>query len=191
MTENSRSHLQFPVVGFHGTTEETAEVILNSTFRISKNPYDWLGDGVYFFQDAAQRAWEWARENHGENAAVIGAKILLVDCLDMLDTKWTKVLTEAYDQFLHHYKQLGRNVPSQTDGYHRLDREVINYIVGVLSEQGITIRCVRASFAEGHPVYPDSAFYHRGHVQIAVRDVEACITQVWLERIQGNGGNYD
>ena len=182
MTESPQSRLQFPVTGFHGTTMESADVILRSGFRLSQKPYDWLGDGVYFFQDASERAWQWALENHGHEAAVIGAELSLVDCLDMLDTTWTKIVTEAYDQFLGCFKQLGMNLPRQTSGAHRLDREVINYVVGVLAEQGIIIRCVRASFAEGRPVYPDSAFYDRGHVQIAVRDVETCINRVWLER---------
>ena len=172
--------MQFPVIGYHGTTTESAAEIVESGFRLSRNPYDWLGDGVYFFQDGFDRAWEWARENHGVDAAVIAAEIYLIDCLDMLDTRWTKVVSEAYNQFLNLYKQSGLNLPRQTLGAHRLDREVINYMVGVLSERGDSIKCVRAAFAEGSPVYPDSAFYDYGHVQIAVRDVEACITRIWL-----------
>ena len=190
MLEISQSPLSFPAAGFHGTTIEYATAILESGFRPSQNPYDWLGDGVYFFQDAPERALEWALENHGQEVAVVGAELRLVDCLDMLDTKWTRIMAEAYDQFLGYYKRSGLNLPRQTSGAHGLDREVINYVVGVLAEQELTIRCVRASFAEGSRVYPDSAFYDRGHMQIAVRDVEACITQVWLVKTQGNGG-YD
>ena len=159
-------------------------MILESGFQLSQNPYDWLGDGVYFFQDASERAWEWARESYGEEAAVIGAEIRLVECLDLLDIKWTKVIAEAYNQFLDHYKRSGLNLPRQTSGAHRLDREVINYAVGVWAEKGIIFRCVRASFSEGHPVYPDSALHQRSHVQIAVRDIEACIIRKWLERSQ-------
>ena len=180
MTETSQSPLQFPIIGYHGTTAESAAKILENGFRLSHNPYDWLGDGVYFFQDGFERAWEWAHENHTEDVAVIAAEIQLIDCLDMLDTRWTKVIAEAYNQFLKLYKQAGLDLPRQTPGAHRLDREVINYVVGVLFERGISIRCVRATFAEGNPVYPDSAFYDRGHVQIAVRDLEGCITRMWL-----------
>ena len=182
MLSHSRSPL--PVTGFHGTTQHSARAILKDGFRLSQNPYDWLGDGVYFFQDGLERAWEWAHENHGEEAAVVGAEILLVNCLDLLDTKWTKIVTQVYDQFLSYFKQLGLSLPYQSSGAHRLDREVINYAVGVLGEQGTTISCVRASFSEGRTIYPDSAFYDYSHVQIALRDVETCIRRVWLEGTQ-------
>ena len=157
-------------------------MILEGGFQLSQNPYDWLGDGVYFFQDASERAWEWAYSNHGKEAAVIGAEIRLVDCLDLLDIGWSKVITEAHDQFLDYYRRSGLNIPRQTSGAHRLDREVINYAVGVWAEQGTIIRCVRAAFSEGRAVYPDSAIFDRSHVQIAVRDVETCIIRSWLER---------
>ena len=174
------THSPLPITGYHGTSLSNANAILASTFRPSKNPYDWLGDGVYFFQDGLGRAWEWAYENHGEEAAVIGAEIRLEDCLDMLDTTWTRVVSDAYNRFLHLYNQLGWELPVQTSGAHRLDREVINYLVGVLAERGITIRSVRSAFEEGRPVHRDSAFYQYSHVQIAVRDVDFCITKMWL-----------
>ena len=82
--------------------------------------------------------------------------------------------------FTHPLRESGLNRPRQTSGAHRLDREVINYTVGILGEQGINIGCVRAAFAGGHPVYPDSAFYDRAHVQIAVRDISRCVKRVWL-----------
>ena len=153
-------------------------------FKISRNPYDWLGDGVYFFQDAPQRAWEWASEQYGEEAAVVGATIRLIDCIDLLDTKWTTAIASIYDQYLTMIKKSGVSLPLQSDGSHRLDREVINYTVEVLQEQGTTIRCARGAFSEGHPVYPDSAFYSRAHLQIAVRDVDMCVDAVWLEEVR-------
>ena len=176
------SHIQFPVAGFHGTTRKSADEIIKCGFRLSQNHYDWLGDGVYFFQDGLERASEWAIEHHRKEAAVVGAEILLVGCLDMMDTKWTKIMTQIYDQFLGKLKQSGMNLPSQTSGAHRLDREVINYAVEVMADRGTNISCARGAFAEGHPVYPDSAFYHHAHIQIAVRDIEACIKRVWLAR---------
>ena len=66
-------------------------------FQLSRNDYDWLGDGVYFFQDGLLRAWQWARERHGDEAAVIGAEIRLVDCMDLLDSwlDYEVILTKA------------------------------------------------------------------------------------------------
>jgi hypothetical protein len=70
-------------IGFHGTSVERAERILAHGFEASRNDYDWLGDGAYFFQDALGRAREWA-QRFGSQAAVIGAEIDLDDCLDLL-----------------------------------------------------------------------------------------------------------
>ena len=157
------------VRGHHGTSATAATSILREGFRASRNAYDWLGDGVYFFQDAPARAQEWATTLHGPDAAVIESSIRLANCMDLLDISWAQFLADSYNSFLRALKQTGRRLV-QTTGAHRLDRAVINYAVGVLGEQGIQIRAVRAAFSEGRPVFPGSALYDRAHVQIAVRD---------------------
>ncbi len=169
------------VSGFHGTNSKSAERIMQDGFQMSRNAYDWLGDGVYFFQDAPQRAWQWAVERYGNSAAMIGATIHLVDCIDLLDVGWYSVMSDTYNSYLRSHRNSGRTLPEQTTGAHRLDREVLNYTIGVLSEHGIKISCVRAAFSEGRPVYPNSAIYDRSHVQIAVRDIKKCIGETWLQ----------
>ena len=37
------------VVGHHGTSQQIADQVLSGGFLVSKNAYDWLGDGVYFW----------------------------------------------------------------------------------------------------------------------------------------------
>jgi len=135
---------------------------------------------MYFFQDAPQRAWEWAEERFGNSAAVLAADIRLEDCMDLLDRVWFHALSDSYDAFLAQLRQAGIEPPVQTRGAHRLDRAVINYVVGVLAEQGVRVRSVRAAFAEGSPVYPKSALFDKSHVQIAVRD-PALIMNVSME----------
>src|SRR5438046_8247688 len=117
------------VNGYHGTTSDAAVSILRDGFRISRNEYDWLGDGVYFFQDAPARAREWARDRWGDQAAVVGARIRLEDCMDLLDIRWAPILHEVYDGYLTQLKRTRSPAPRQTSGAHRLDREVINYLV--------------------------------------------------------------
>lgn len=168
------------VNGFHGTSSNNVKKILSEGFKPSSNEYDWLGDGVYFFQDALERAWEWARKIHKENAAVIGAEIRLEDCIDLLDIHWTRVLSELYDSFLAQMKRANLELPKQSSGAHRLDRLIINYAVGFLAEREIRIRCVRGAFIEGKPIFPDSAIFDRAHVQIAVRDI-MLIEKMWAE----------
>jgi hypothetical protein len=38
------------LVGYHGTNRQAAESILANGFETSQNEYDWLGEGVYFWQ---------------------------------------------------------------------------------------------------------------------------------------------
>lgn len=165
-------------IGFHGTSVGAAARILSHGFEISRNEYDWLGDGAYFFQDAPGRALEWARTRFGKKAAVIGAEIDLAGCMDLLDAVWHDVLTDAYADLINRLGAQGLPVPRQSTGAHRLDRDVINHAIGVLRRQGIQVRSVRAAFIEGEPLFPGSALWSRAHVQIAVRDPGA-FTRVW------------
>src|SRR2546426_9818552 len=51
------------VVAFHGTSADQVETILASgAFTPSRNDYDWLGHGVYFWEHAPLRAWQWAKQ---------------------------------------------------------------------------------------------------------------------------------
>ena len=172
------------IIGFHGTSSENAIRIVAEGFKPSKNEYDWLGDGVYFFQDAPERAWEWAKKVHKDDAAVVGATISLIDCLDLLDIGWTRLLSEMYNSFLTQMKRANIELPKQSMGAHRIDRLVINYVVGYLASRGTQIGSVRGAFIEGAPVFPDSAIFDRAHVQVAVRDMMR-IEHTWLQPTGG------
>lgn len=165
-------------IGFHGTSVEAAQRILSSGFRISRNDYDWLGDGAYFFQDAPARALEWAQQRFGDQAAVVGAEIDLTDSIDLLDVRWHAVLDYSCTDLLRRLQEGGHPAPRQTTGAHRLDRAVVNHAVGLLESQGIPVRSVRAAFAEGQPLFQGSALWSLAHVQIAVRD-PAAIVRLW------------
>jgi hypothetical protein len=156
-------------IGFHGTSAEAARRILSTGFEISRNEYDWLGDGAYFFQDAPARALEWAWQRFGSDAAVIGAEIDLDDCIDLLDVPWHNPLAKAYPRYKAELEQQGIPLPRQSAGAHRLDRRVMNYLIGLLETEGSVVNCVRAAFAEGASAFPGSALLNRSHVQIAAR----------------------
>ena len=168
------------VVGYHGTRSTLATTILADGFKPSTNEYDWLGDGVYFFQEAPNRAREWAMDCYAEESAVIGAEIELLDCLDLIDTGWSELLADVYDSYLEKLKSEGIPLPRQSTGAHRLDRAVLNYAVSVLIANGIAIRSIRASFIEGSPIFPNSALFGKAHVQIVVRDTTT-IRKTWIE----------
>jgi len=165
-------------IGFHGTSVERAERILAGGFQPSRNDYDWLGDGAYFFQDSPSRAWEWARDRFGADAAVLRAEIDMTDCLDLLDPAWHPIVRRVHEDLLRRLRGMGFPEPRQTRGAHRLDRAVLNDACTRLTEHGILVRSVRGSFIEGEPLFPRSALFTRAHTQIAVRDTSA-IQRLW------------
>lgn len=158
--------------GYHGTSAEAARAIENSGFRPSQNPYDWLGDGVYFFQDGKARAQSWATARWPA-AAVIEAQIDLNDCLDLLDPAWFEVLSDAYDAIVALYASRGEALPRQRGLVHGMDRVVINYACEVLDQAGTHVTTVRGAFQEGRPAFPGSALATLAHIQVAVRDLTA------------------
>jgi len=50
------------VIAFHGCDEETFEKVLyhHEDLKPSNNSYDWLGNGIYFWEDSVDRAQQWA-----------------------------------------------------------------------------------------------------------------------------------
>ena len=82
------------ILGFHGTDEETVHKILNdrkSHLRPSANEHDWLGGGIYFWENDPVRALSFSKERMkwkgiaGKKPAVIGAVIDLGLCLNFFD----------------------------------------------------------------------------------------------------------
>lgn len=161
------------VQGFHGTSKDVAEFIVNNGahhFRMSQNEYDWLGDGAYFWENNLKRAMDWAKQHFHDAAAVLEATISLEDCMDITDDFWKEQLAETYTLFKKAYRRLKRPLPKQTALKHNRDRAVIEHLIGKLRPRGTIIRCVRSSFNEGRRLYPLSAIYRQAHIQVAVRD---------------------
>lgn len=74
------------LLGFHGCDLEVADKLINHPNRIlkSEKPFDWLGHGMYFWENNMVRAFQWAKEKEkrGEikKAAVVGAALTLDNC---------------------------------------------------------------------------------------------------------------
>ncbi len=51
------------VLGYHGCDRRTGEKVISGEQELtpSKNAYDWLGHGIYFWEDDYIRAEEWAQ----------------------------------------------------------------------------------------------------------------------------------
>ncbi len=173
------------VYAYHGTSQTKAASILQNGFLASDNDYDWLGTGIYFFQDAPMRAKQWATEQHPNEPAVICARIHLDNCVDLFDVKWFPILKNIYNLFREQYLDTNKPLPKQNPSHskaHRLDCAFFNYASQFLSRQGQIVTSTRAVFVEGECIFPDSAIFDLAHVQIAVKD-PAVIRESYLIEI--------
>lgn len=169
------------VIGYHGCSIDAARQILESgEFQPSTKAYDWLGEGIYFWEYAPYRALDWARqkcERHGGEPAVIKTSIRLGKCLNLMDIEHILKLRATYETYV---RDTPPPLPRNTkQGAHFLDRAVLLYCRSARNETDQLFQTIRGSFAEGKPIYPDSKILEKAHTQIAVRD-RACILQISL-----------
>ncbi len=177
--------------GYHGTNIESARRILETGFIHSRNSYDWLGKGVYFWQDAPYRAWDWAREyceQKADDPAVIRSlvKIRRDEFMDLLDysqdPNWANHLSRTH-QYLQQQTRSVLPPNKRAIGYHALDRLVVDTLIeDILKPMDINILAIRACFQEGDEIYPGSAIYNKSHIQIAVRDTSSIVESILLTK---------
>ena len=51
------------LLGYHGCDREVGEAVLagQTELLVSENDWDWLGPGIYFWENSDRRALDWAR----------------------------------------------------------------------------------------------------------------------------------
>jgi len=126
------------VIGFHGCSEQTFDDVIRKgiPLKSSKNDYDWLGSGIYFWEQNYERAKEWAVEQaarkDGYKPAVIGAVIDLGNCLNLTDSKYIELLEEEYKLLREDMELTGQMMPQNTWGgdklLRRLDCAVVEHL---------------------------------------------------------------
>lgn len=174
------------VIGFHGCDKTVFRKILykHEPFKSSQNDYDWLGHGMYFWEQNLERAWEWAKcgvtnpKYHIKDPAVIGAVIDLGTCLNLLDSRNTQILKNQYEIFIEEMTLTGKPLPKNanrkgSDGLllRYLDCAVIeNLHEECRSTEEFLFDSVRGVFFEGQPIYETSGFMEQSHIQICVRN---------------------
>jgi hypothetical protein len=177
------------VIAYHGCDAAIAERILGGeSFQKSENNYDWLGAGIYFWEFGADRAWKFAELQKQSSRkvatpAVVGAIIQLGDCFDLMDTRYTAELAQAYDLFKKVKRTAREPLPKNMGKTpekklrHR-DCAVLNFNLQALEERGITFDTVRCAFVEGPRAFPGSGIHRESHIQLAVRN-PTCILGVF------------
>lgn len=198
------------IIGFHGCDKQEAYKLVNqpNSFKISDEIYDWLGHGMYFWENNLERAWQWAKEKqmrksgNVEDAAVVGAVIQLGYCCDLVDSRFTAVLKRYFLLMEKAYKDADRPLPANQDASkdpHRnkllrqLDCAVIEYmhtriaeqISGDLSKKNFSelkkFDSTRGVFMEGGPVYDGAEIFEKSHIQICIRNSN-CIKGFFMPR---------
>ena len=174
------------VLGFHGCDESVKRALLLGETRLepSNNEYDWLGNGIYFWENDPDRALSYAKllqtnpkrnkKSRIDTPAVIGAVIDLGNCLNLFEEKNLKLVREAYELLVKYSEASGKQIPKNTFGedllLRNLDCAVINTLHGMVKEidKIPNYDSVRAPFLEGKLLYEQAGFREKNHIQICV-----------------------
>lgn len=183
------SNLPNLIIGFHGCDMTTYKNVLYKHERLlaSHNSYDWLGNGIYFWENSLDRAEEWAvsycnrynKKHPAENQkepAVIGAVISLGHCLDLTDYGSAAILKTGYEILKLELSLIGKPLPvnKNPEGnrdllLRELDCAVIERIHQYNRENNVrAYDSVRGVFIEGNPVYEDSGIMEKTHTQLCI-----------------------
>ena len=190
------------ILGFHGCDETVVQTVLNghSFLKTSVNSYDWLGHGIYFWENSPSRAYKYADHlrkypNRSKGTvikpAVIGAVIDLGICLDLLDYQNLQLLKIAY-QIITASKNnscIPKNKAIDNTGdllLKELDCTVIETVHALKKKAGqSSFDSVRGVFFEGEEIYPNASFRVKDHIQICIRNPN-CIKGFFLPRESDN-----
>ena len=186
------------MLGFHGCDKSLVEDVISGRdmLRASVNDYDWLGNGIYFWENDPVRALEYARllqENPTRSRAkisepaVIGAVLDPGNCLNLMESSSLRLLRDAYDSLneLLSASGVAMRVNSALSGsgpdllLRRLDCSVIEFLHE--ENTGRDFDTVRGLFFEGEDLYPNAGFKTKNHIQVCVRNPN-CIKGFFLPR---------
>lgn len=179
------------IIGFHGCDLDVRDKIISTQgeiLKFSQNKYDWLGEGIYFWEGNCKRAYDFAKylsENplpHKKQTikkpAVLGAVIDLGYCFDLIDSENLEELKVAFQTLEKSNKtynvKMPKNIPLRQNGdllKRFLDCAVVETAIQI--NKNITSReydSVRGVFFEGNELYENAGFKDKNHIQIALRN---------------------
>lgn len=174
-------HHPFEVIGFHSCDWEVGLAILNGDDELkpSRNKWDWLGDGIYFWEQNPYRALDYSIKCASGNQFnkkrikipfVLGAVIELGNCFNLVTPDALNLLSETYKDLESVYQIAGKEIPKNVEAKRELDCAVITYIHALnKTENKPTYDSVRCAFGEGEAAYPTSNFTIQLHIQICLR----------------------
>ncbi len=190
------------ILGFHGCDQSVAEKLLATStpsFKQSTNDYDWLGSGMYFWENDPNRAYEYILEvqrrepKRIKNPTVVGAVIDLGYCLNLVENRYINLLKDMFEQYKSNNTELGIEMPCNKSAgmndhdklFRHLDCAVIEFIHTIMDGTK-SFDSVRGMFIEGGTVYEGAGFHEKTHVQIAIRNpdmIKGYFTPIYSHKI--------
>lgn len=182
------------IIGFHGCDLSVRDALVNgkSQFKPSENNYDWLGHGMYFWENDFERALEFAKFKRNlenptiNNPSVVGVLIDLGICMDFTNSSFIPLLSVGYKLLLENIEKSGRllqkNKPFKSGKdliFRDLDCAVIETLHKYFSSKFDSVRGV---FWEGESPYENAGFRDKNHIQICIRNPN-CIKGYFIPRI--------
>lgn len=177
------------VLGFHGCDRSVAERVFagKTHLRPSENEYDWLGHGIYFWENNPRRALDFARllkrfpqrsRSVIRHPSVIGAVIDLGFCLNLLNSQFIGLAKRAFERLESLHRAAGTNLPLNSHVWgsrdlllRPLDCAVIETAHSIRTEDGLPpFDSVRGVFVEGEEIYPGAGINEFNHIQICIRN---------------------
>lgn len=189
------------VLAFHGCDKSVRDKVVSGQELLlpSENDYDWLGNGIYFWEHDPDRALAYAKHlkdkpnrnkrNPIKEPAVLGAVINLGFCLDLMENQSLSLLKQTYDLYSETSTELGFQVPQNKKIadekdllIRKLDCAVIQFLHKMRElNKKKPYDAVRGVFVEGKDLYPNAGFSDKNHIQICVRNSN-CILGYFIPR---------
>lgn len=177
-------HQPFQITGFHSCDKSVGLRILNGEDELiaSDNTWDWLGPGIYFWEQNPGRALEYAigcatgRQKNRipiKTPFVIGAIIELGNCLNLLEPNSIDIVKKAHIALKETYRKSGKPMPINKGANRQLDCAVIKYVHQSNVDTIKPYDTIRSAFLEGRKIYPRSNFTDRLHIEICVREPQS------------------
>ncbi|WP_341838008.1 hypothetical protein WJU16_09115 [Chitinophaga pollutisoli] len=195
-------------VGYHGCDARVAARLLNEREGIfaSNREFEWLGHGMYFWENNLKRGLDWARQKCEKKQinqpAVVGALLDLRNCCDFSDQRYLDLI-RAYHLDMKQVRSFqGQDMPVNFAPTGTLPKDIVSRnldcgviehmhtVMGWLHNSGVQehfahktlpFDSVRGLFIEGQPVFNGSGIYDKSHIQICIRN-SACIKGFFLPR---------
>ena len=189
------------VLAFHGCDKKVRDKIVSTkseNLKQSENSYDWLGHGVYFWENNHERALKFAqdlmknppkgKENLISEPAVLGAVIDLGYCLDLLDSKYLEIIKASHNFLCESANKFNLIIPQNIkskDG-ELLLRHLDCAVIQTTHQMNKILKnpeyeSVRGVFFEGEDLYKNAGFKEKNHIQIAIRN-QNCIKGFFIPR---------